>query len=76
MVFVILLENVDVLKLSIYLDIYFFLVSAFARPKYLGISVKDPKFMEPIILKCLLITFVNNTNKILSLKLTADFMQA
>ena len=79
MTFVLLLENDDVFRLSIYLDIYFFFLCwHFARPKRWGISVKEPfkKFIKPFILRCLLVTFVNKTSKILILKLTADPMQA
>ena len=43
--FVILLENDDVFKLSVYLDIYFFVCEHFARPMYWGTSVNDSKFI-------------------------------
>ena len=75
MVLVILLEN-DVFKLSVYLDIYiFFVCGHFALPTCWGISVKDSKFIEALILRCLLITCANKISQIVTLKLTADLMQ-
>ena len=52
MVLVILLEN-DVFKLSIYLDIYIFLCVGILLAECWGISVKDSKFIEAFILRCL-----------------------
>ena len=46
-VFVIMLENDDVFKLPIYLNIYFFFFCRnFARPKCWGIYFKDSKFIK------------------------------
>ena len=76
-VFVIMLENDDVFKLSVYLNIYFFfLCKHFAHPKCWGICINDSKFIEVFILKCLLITCPNKTSKVLTLKLTAYLIQA
>ena len=75
MVLVILLEN-DVFKLSIYLDIYIFLCVGILLAECWGISVKDSKFIEAFILRCLLITCANKTSQIPTLKLTAGIMQA
>ena len=76
-VFVIMLENDDFFKLSIYLNIYiFFLCRHFARPKCWGISVKDSKFTEVFIQRNLLITCPKKTSKVLTLKLTADLIQS
>ena len=72
-VFVIMLEN-DVFKLSIYLNIFFFLCRHFARPKCWGISVKDSKFTEVFIQRCLLITCPSKTSKVPTLKLVADLV--
>ena len=60
-----MLENDDVFKLSIYLNIYFFF-------SYVAISVKDSKFIEVFILRCLLITCPNKASEVLTLKLTAE----
>ena len=43
---------------------------------YLGISVKDSKFIGALILMCSLITWADKTSKILSLKLTVDLSVA
>ena len=71
----------DVFKLSIYLDIYIFCVWTFCPPEVYpwytrGISVKDSEFKEVFILRCLLVTCANKTSQVLTLKLTADLMQA
>ena len=64
MALVIVLEN-DGFKVPIYLDIYiFFLCGNFSRPKCWGISVKDSKFIEAFILRCLLKNFANSYFKI------------
>ena len=63
--FVIMLEDDDVFKLSIYL--FFF--------SCVGIFVKDSKFIEVFILRCLLITCPNKASKVLTLKLTADILK-
>ena len=76
MVLLILLEN-DVFKLPIYPNIYIFFVwGHFAHPKCWGFHVKDSKFIESFILRYLLITCAKKTGQILTLKLTADLMQA
>ena len=62
--------NCQFIKTSI-----FFLCRRFARPKCWGISIKNSKFIEPFILRCLLIICVNKTSKILNLKLAADLMK-
>ena len=73
MILVILLENDNVFKLLIYLEIYFFfLCGHFACLKYWGTSVKDSKFIEAFILRCLLITCANKVSEILTLKLAAS----
>ena len=72
-----MLENDDVFKLSIYLNIFFFfLCKHFAHPKCWGICINDSKFIEVFILKCLLITCPNKTSKVLTLKLKSDLIQA
>ena len=70
-----MLENDDVSKLSIDLNIYFFfLCRHFSYPKCRGISVKDSNFIEVFTLRCLLITCPNKTSKVFTLKLTADLI--
>ena len=71
MVLVILLE-IDVFKPPIYLDIYLLCVWAFCQTKVLTHSVKDSKFIEAFILRCLLKAYTNKISKILTLKLTTD----
>ena len=68
-VFVIMLENDDLFKLLLYLDIYFF-----SCVGILPARSAHSKFMEVFILRCLLITCPNKASKVLTLKLMADLI--
>ena len=73
---VIMLESDDAFKLSVYLNIYFFSCVGIVPTRSVEASGKETKFTEVFILRCLLITCPNETSKVLTLKLTADLIQA
>ena len=73
-VFVFMLENDDVFKLSIYLNIYFFSCVDILPAQSVEASLL--RILEVFILRCLLITRLNKTSKVLTLKLTADLIKA
>ena len=67
MAFVILLQNYNMLKLPMYLDIIL---------KSQDISVQDSKFIEVLIQRRLLTICANNLIKIPILKLAVELMRA
>ena len=76
-IFVIILENDDAFKLSIYLNIYFFSCVCILQARSVeGISVRNSKFIVLFIRRWLLITCPNKTSKVLTLKLATDHMSA